>query len=158
MLLGTVVCIFQDLTCAVFGGGAEDVERPAQQRPGHSRQGLRHHRLHHRCLASPSNLRRFASAVANFKQMRSPVFRSTSAASWRSRRQRRSRTTRPLGLQFSLLKGLPRPMVGLRGFSFFSLGLKITNKKRKGNYADRHEHGLRRGRITSLWKSIRRNA
>jgi hypothetical protein len=111
-----------------------------------------------RCSASLSSARRYALAVANLKQMSLLVLRSTMAASWRLRRRRRLRTTRPSGLQFSLLKGLPRPMVGLEGFSFFSLGLKIANKKRKGNYADGHEHGLRCGRITSLWKSIRRHA
>jgi hypothetical protein len=110
-----------------------------------------------RCSASLSNARRFASAVANLKRMSLLVFWSTSAASWRSRR-RRLRTTRPSGSQFSLLKGLPRPMVGFGGFSFFSLGLRTTNKKRKGNYANRHEHGLRCGRITSLCKSFRRHA
>jgi hypothetical protein len=107
-----------------------------------------------RCSASLSNARRLASAVANLKQMSLPVFRLTSAASWRLRRRRRSRTTWPSGLQFSLLKGFPRPMVGFEGFSFFSLGLRTTKKKRKGNYAKRHEHGLHCGRITSLCKSF----
>jgi hypothetical protein len=52
MLLGTVVCIFQDLTHVVFGGGAEDVEQPAQQHPRNGHQGLRHHRQHHRASAA----------------------------------------------------------------------------------------------------------
>jgi hypothetical protein len=58
----------------------------------------------------------------------------------------------------SLLKGLPRPMIGFGGFSFLSLGLRTTNKKQKGNYANRHEHGIRCGIITSLYKSFRRHA
>jgi hypothetical protein len=63
-----------------------------------------------------------------------------------------------LGVAVFIVDGMPRPMVGFEGFSFFSLGLRITNKKQKGNYANRHEHGLRCARINSLCKSFRRHA
>jgi hypothetical protein len=130
---------------------AKDVERSIQQHPHCSGQGLRHHHQHPCASAT-----RLPSLTRDAWFRLLPISRELVCRSSGRPRRRvgNPQTTETLqdnpslGIAVLIIGGITKTH-GL-GIFFLLSQTRTTNKKRKDNYAKRHEHGLCCGKIISL--------